>query len=98
MLTRTLPQSLAALLAAFTSCFTAPPCTLRYLLVHPAGVTRDAAIEALWSELDPDRGVAWFKAVLGNLRRALRRPTPATFPPPGGSSTAARQVTPDVTR
>lgn len=25
MLTRTLPQSLAALLAAFTPCFTAPP-------------------------------------------------------------------------
>jgi DNA-binding SARP family transcriptional activator len=44
---------------------------LAYLLVHPAGVTRDAAIEALWPELDPDRGVAWFKAVLGNLRRAL---------------------------
>jgi DNA-binding SARP family transcriptional activator len=44
---------------------------LAYLLVHPAGVTRDAAIEALWPELDPDRGVAWFKAVLGNLRRTL---------------------------
>jgi DNA-binding SARP family transcriptional activator len=44
---------------------------LTYLLVHPGGVTRDAAIEALWPELDPDRGVAWFKAVLGNLRRAL---------------------------
>ncbi len=47
------------------------PELLAYLLVHPAGVTRDAAIEALWPELDPDRGVAWFKAVLGNLRRAL---------------------------
>jgi DNA-binding SARP family transcriptional activator len=31
---------------------------LAYLLVHPAGVTRDAAIEALWPELDPDHGVA----------------------------------------
>jgi len=50
---------------------TKAPELLAYLLVHPAGVTRDAAIEALWPELDPDRGVAWFKAVLGNLRRAL---------------------------
>jgi DNA-binding SARP family transcriptional activator len=50
---------------------TKTPELLAYLLVHPAGVTRDAAIEALWPELDPDRGVAWFKAVLGNLRRVL---------------------------
>jgi DNA-binding SARP family transcriptional activator len=49
---------------------------LTYLLVHPGGVTREAAIEALWPELDPDRGVAWFKAVLGNLRRALRPAEP----------------------
>jgi DNA-binding SARP family transcriptional activator len=34
------------------------------------------AIEALWPELDPDRGVAWFKAVLGNLRRALNTAEP----------------------
>jgi DNA-binding SARP family transcriptional activator len=56
---------------------------LAYLLVHPAGVTRDAAIEALWPELDPDRGVAWFKAVLGNLRRALSptEPTDASVIP-----------------
>ena len=44
---------------------------LAYLLVHPAGVTRDAAIDALWPDLDPDRGVDWFKAVLGNLRRVV---------------------------
>jgi DNA-binding SARP family transcriptional activator len=56
---------------------------LAYLLVHPAGVTRDAAIEALWPELDPDRGIAWFKAVLGNLRRALSpaEPTDASVIP-----------------
>lgn len=47
----------------------------------PAGVTRDAAIEALWSGLDPDRGVAWFKAVLGNLRRALRPSEPSDVSP-----------------
>ncbi len=50
---------------------TKTPELLAYLLVHHGGVTRDAAIEALWPELDPDRGVAWFKAVLGNLRRVL---------------------------
>jgi DNA-binding SARP family transcriptional activator len=56
---------------------------LAYLLVHPAGVTRGAAIEALWPELDPDRGVAWFKAVLGNLRRALNPTEPTdAFPIP----------------
>jgi DNA-binding SARP family transcriptional activator len=59
---------------------------LAYLLVHPAGVTRDAAIEALWPELDPDRGVAWFKAVLGNLRQVLR---PAE---PGDATVIARVV------
>ncbi len=48
---------------------------LAYLLLHPSGVTREQAIEALWPEIDPDRGVQWFKAVLGNLRRVLR---PAT--------------------
>jgi DNA-binding SARP family transcriptional activator len=59
---------------------TKAPELLAYLLVHPAGVTRDAAIEALWPELDPDRGVAWFKAVLGNLRRALSPAEPTDTP------------------
>jgi DNA-binding SARP family transcriptional activator len=59
---------------------------LAYLLVHSTGVTRDAGIEALWPELDPDRGVAWFKAVLGNFRQVLR---PAEL---GDASVIARVV------
>jgi hypothetical protein len=65
---------------------------LAYLLVHPAGATRDAAIEPLWPELDPDHGVAWFKAVLGTSAAPCAPPNPAMSPPSLGSSTATRQT------
>ncbi len=45
---------------------------LAFLLLHPTGVTRDAAIDALWPDTDPTRAHGYFKVVLGNLRQELR--------------------------
>jgi DNA-binding SARP family transcriptional activator len=45
---------------------------LAFYLLHPAGATLDAAVEALWPEADPGRGSEWFWTALGNLRSRLR--------------------------
>ncbi|MGH3260573.1 MAG: AfsR/SARP family transcriptional regulator, partial [Trebonia sp.] len=47
---------------------------LAYYLVHPDGVTADAAIDALWPDLDLERGRQRFWTALGNLRARLRGP------------------------
>jgi DNA-binding SARP family transcriptional activator len=48
---------------------------LAFYLLHPAGTTLDAAVEALWPEADPGRGSEWFWTALGNLRSRLRDAT-----------------------
>jgi DNA-binding SARP family transcriptional activator/nucleoid-associated protein YgaU len=45
---------------------------LAFLLLHPGGATRDTAIEALWPEIDPDRGAERAKTAVQNLRHTLR--------------------------
>lgn len=45
---------------------------LAYFLLHPEGATREQAIEALWPEVDPDRGLDRFWARLGELRTRPR--------------------------
>lgn len=45
---------------------------LAFFLLHPEGATREQAIEALWPEVDPDRGLDRFWARLGELRTCLR--------------------------
>ncbi len=48
---------------------------LAFLLLHPAGVGREVAIEALWPEMDPARGAERAKDALKSLRQALRAAT-----------------------
>jgi len=48
---------------------------LAFLLLHPAGVGREAAIEALWPEMDPARSAERAKDALKSLRQALRAAT-----------------------
>ncbi|HTJ76326.1 MAG TPA: BTAD domain-containing putative transcriptional regulator, partial [Acidimicrobiales bacterium] len=48
---------------------------LAFYLLHPAGTTLDAAVEALWPEADPGRGSEWFWTALGNLRSRMRDAT-----------------------
>jgi DNA-binding SARP family transcriptional activator len=48
---------------------------LAFYLLHPAGATLDAAVEALWPDADPGRGSEWFWTALGNLRSRLRDAT-----------------------
>lgn len=48
---------------------------LAFYLLHPAGTTLDAAVEALWPEADAGRGSEWFWTALGNLRSRLRDAT-----------------------
>lgn len=45
---------------------------LALLLVHPAGLTPDELVEALWPDDDPTLGMQRFRTVLGNLRSTLR--------------------------
>lgn len=45
---------------------------LGFLLLHPAGVTVDQIVEALWPDVDPRRGVERFRTTLGNLRSSLK--------------------------
>ena len=64
---------------------------LAFYLLHPAGTTLDAAVEALWPEADPGRGSEWFWTAPGKPpepparrhgaeeaegHRARRRPLP----------------------
>lgn len=46
---------------------------LALLLLHPRGLSMEAAVEALWPEADPKRSVEWFRTVVGNLRSTLRQ-------------------------
>ena len=41
---------------------------LAALLLHPDGLTVDAAVDILWPDADPTRGVERFRTVVGNLR------------------------------
>jgi len=45
---------------------------LAYYLLHPAGVTAEAAIDALWPQVSAERGRQRFWTALGNLRSRLR--------------------------
>ncbi len=48
---------------------------LAYFLLHPDGATLEAAVDTLWPDADPTRGVERFRTVLGNLRSTLRAAT-----------------------
>jgi DNA-binding SARP family transcriptional activator len=48
---------------------------LAALLIHPAGLTPDAAVELLWPDADPTRGTQRLYTVVGNLRATLRDTT-----------------------
>lgn len=45
---------------------------LAYLLLHPEGVTREQAVEALWPKANPDAGFERFWKYLQRLRKHLR--------------------------
>jgi len=45
---------------------------LAYYLLHPAGATAEAAIDALWPQVSAERGRQRFWTALGNLRSRLR--------------------------
>lgn len=46
-----------------------------YLILHPQGVTADVAIELLWPDGDAERGMVYFHAIIGNIRKVLRDAT-----------------------
>lgn len=48
---------------------------LAYFLLQPDGATAEAAIDALWPQVDTERGRQRFWTALGNLRSRLRGPT-----------------------
>jgi DNA-binding SARP family transcriptional activator len=48
---------------------------LAFLLLHPDGVAREVAIEALWPEAEPGRGAGRAKDALKSLRQVLRAAT-----------------------
>jgi DNA-binding SARP family transcriptional activator len=48
---------------------------LAFLLLHPDGVAREVAIEALWPEAEPGRGAERAKDALKSLRQVLRAAT-----------------------
>jgi DNA-binding SARP family transcriptional activator len=48
---------------------------LAFLLLHPGGVAREVAIEALWPEAEPGRGAERAKDALKSLRQVLRSAT-----------------------
>jgi DNA-binding SARP family transcriptional activator len=50
---------------------------LAWYLLHPEGASAEAAIEALWPDVPPDKGPQRFWTALGNLRSRLRGPTGA---------------------
>ncbi len=45
---------------------------LAFLVLHPAGATTDQIVDALWPDVDPQRGVQRFRTTLGNLRSTLK--------------------------
>jgi DNA-binding SARP family transcriptional activator len=45
---------------------------LFYFVLHPEGASRDAAIEALWPESEPEVGAKRFWATIGKVRSSLR--------------------------
>lgn len=47
---------------------------LAWYLCHPDGATAEAAIDALWPDVAPNRGAERFWTALGNLRSRLRGP------------------------
>jgi DNA-binding SARP family transcriptional activator/outer membrane protein OmpA-like peptidoglycan-associated protein len=48
---------------------------LTFLSLHPAGVSRDAILAALWPDVDHKHAVMRFHALLHDMRRALKRAT-----------------------
>jgi DNA-binding SARP family transcriptional activator len=45
---------------------------LAYLAVNRDGATADAAVEALWPGTEPEKGQAYFRTVVANIRNVLR--------------------------
>jgi len=45
---------------------------LAFLLLHPAGASTDQIVDALWPDIDPERGLQRFRTTLGNLRSSLK--------------------------
>jgi DNA-binding SARP family transcriptional activator len=45
---------------------------LFYFVLHPEGASRDAAIEALWPDSEPEAGAKRFWATIGKVRSSLR--------------------------
>ena len=48
---------------------------LAFLLLHPRGVTPEIAVDTLWPDAEPGRGIEYFRTATGNLRCALRAAT-----------------------
>ncbi|MGE7434002.1 LysM peptidoglycan-binding domain-containing protein [Kitasatospora sp. NPDC001175] len=65
---------------------------LAYLAVHPAGMTKDAILEAIWPERPPQAGTQAFNTAKTSIRTALRNALGAT------SSVNAILTTGDLTR
>ena len=51
---------------------------LIFFLLHPQGVGREQALDALWPETEPDKAAEKFSAQLGDIRRSLRHPSNPT--------------------
>ena len=45
---------------------------LAYLAVNREGATADAAVEALWPGTEPEKGQAYFRTIVANIRNVLR--------------------------
>jgi len=45
---------------------------LAFLLLHPEGVSGEAAVDALWPEAPPGRGIEGFRRAVGNVRARVR--------------------------
>jgi len=66
---------------------------LAYYLLHPAGATAEAAIDALWPHVSPERGRQRFWTALGNLRSRLREAAGDTGDTGGTGNTGGDIIT-----
>ncbi|WP_235037389.1 BTAD domain-containing putative transcriptional regulator [Actinomadura sp. K4S16] len=48
---------------------------LAYLALHPSGITRDQAINALWPDHQPETATTQFNTAVANIRKTLRTAT-----------------------
>lgn len=48
---------------------------LAFLLLHPQGKSVEAAVDAIWPDVDLARGTEGFRTAVGNLRKVLRTAT-----------------------